>query len=318
MKPMRYEVCTLFEGHFHKGVAVLINSLYKNGFRGNFYAGYRGTLPTWSNLATENLKLDWPGAKTLQVAKDLHIHFLPVSTDYHLTHYKPTFMLNLLNEPAKNANGLAYFDPDIVILCRWDFYEKWMSYGVAMVHEIVSNDMPATHPSRMEWYNIIKKLNREPKRHIHSYINAGFCGVSEKNIEFLKVWSQIIEVAIKEYKMDPATMIVFDRTSAFYAIDQDAFNIAAMCCESPISEMGPEAMDFVGAGWTMSHAAGWPKPWKNKFIISALSGNPPSRPHKYYWNNIREPINLHGSLYTSLRKADIFVATLIGRFYRRF
>jgi hypothetical protein len=314
---MASSVCTLFEGHFHKGVAVLINSLYKNGFRGNFYAGYRGVLPKWANLATENSSLVWLGAKTLQVAEDLHIHFLPVVTEYHLAHYKPNFMLRLLNGPAKDSEALAYFDPDIVNLCRWDFYEKWMSYGVAMVHEVVSNDMPATHPSRMEWYNIIRLINKELKRQINSYINAGFCGVSRKNIEFLKVWSQIIEVAIKDYKMDAATFIAYDRTSAFYAIDQDAFNIAAMCCESPISEMGPEAMDFVGAGWTMSHATGWPKPWKNKFILSALSGNPPSRPHKNYWNNIKEPIRLHSNLFTNLRKVEIFVASFIGRCYRR-
>ena len=314
---MSSSICTLFEGHFHKGVAALINSLYNNGFRGNFYAGYRGKLPFWANHATDNLSLEWPSAKTMNVAEGLQIHFLPVVTNFHLTHYKPYFMLSILNGPAKEANGLAYFDPDIINLCRWGFYEKWMSFGVAMVHEVVSNDMPATHPSRMEWYNIIKILNKSPKREIHSYINAGFCGVLRNYIEFLEVWTQIIEVAIKEFNMDPATMIVFDKTSPFYCIDQDAFNIAAMCCESPISEMGPEAMDFVGSGWTMSHATGWPKPWKNKFILSALKGNPPSRPHKNYWNNTKEPISLHSKLYASLMKIQILVAASIGRFYSR-
>jgi len=314
---MNSAVCTLFEGHFHKGVAVLINSLYKNGFRGNFYAGYRGDLPYWAEKAMDNTQLGWPEAKTLHINNDLYIHFLPVKTHYHLTHIKPSFMLNIFDGPAKQLEALAYFDPDIVILCKWGFYEKWMSYGVAMVHEAVSNDMPITHPTRMEWIKIINTINRKPKRELHSYINAGFCGVSKKNIEFLKVWLQIIEVAIEEYNMDPSTFIVYDRTSAFYCIDQDSYNIAAMCCESPISEMGPEAMDFVGAGWTMSHAAGWPKPWKNKFILSALGGSPPSRPHKYYWNHINEPINLYNYIYSHLVKAEISIATFIGRFYRR-
>src|SRR4051812_5164489 len=124
-------VCTVFEGDFHKGVAGLINSLYKNGFRGNFYAGYRGALPAWAKTATENLNLDWPGAKTLEVAKGLVVHFLPVVTNYHLSHYKPNFMLRLLQGTAKDVEALAYFDPDIVNLCKWCFYEKWMSYGVA-------------------------------------------------------------------------------------------------------------------------------------------------------------------------------------------
>jgi len=314
---MKSSVCTLFEGDFHQGVAVLINSLHKNGFEGDFYAGYRGSLPKWADKAIENKGLHWPGAKTMQLAGDISIHFLPIDSEYHFTHLKPSFMLNLYEGPAKNDDNLAYFDPDIVNLCKWSFYEKWMSYGVAMVHEAVSNDMPATHPGRMEWYKVIKLMNREPKRQIHSYINAGFCGVAKQYKEFLKVWLEVTDIAISHYKMDPSAFMTFDRTTAFYAIDQDGFNIAAMCSESPISEMGPEAMDFENSGWTMSHATGWPKPWNNKFILSALSGNPPNRPHKNYWNHTNGQITLYSNMYTNLIKANILVATFIGRFYKR-
>lgn len=310
-------VCTLFEDHFHKGVPALINSLYNNGFRGDYFMGFRGDLPEWTSRAIVNSDLNWTGAKTLKYTEDLKVHFLPVVTNYHLAHYKPDFMLSLLNGPAKNAEALVYFDSDIINLCNWKFYEKWMSYGVAMVHEIVSNDMPENHPTRMQWREVIKRINKEPKRNISSYINCGFCGVSRKNIEFLKVWKQIIDAAIFEYNMDEATFIGYDRTGPFYSIDQDAFNIAAMCCESNISEMGPEAMDFVGAGWTMSHATGWPKPWNNKFILSALKGNPPSRPHKHYWNNIEHPVRINSKLKIRYKKAAIIIATIIGRFYRR-
>jgi hypothetical protein len=295
----------------------LVNSLYQTGFRGNIYAGYRGDLPRWAQGSAINCDMGWLNAKSLHVAQNLDIHFLPIETHYHLSHYKPDFMLQLLNGPARDVEFIAYFDPDIINLCKWSFYEKWMSYGIAMVHEIVSNDMPSTHPSRMEWFEIIKKIDREPRREIHSYINAGFCGVARKNIEFLHLWSQIVKTAIKDYKMDAATFITYDRTSAFYCIDQDSFNIAAMCCESQVSEMGPEAMDFVGSGWTMSHAAGWPKPWKNGFLISALKGNPPSRPHKSFWKNISEPIALHTKFYISFRNLEILLATFISRFYRR-
>lgn len=315
--PMTSAICTLFENHFHNGVAALINSLFKNGFRGQIYVGYRGSLPKWADQAIENPALNWPGAKTLSPAQDLNINFLPVTTRFHLTHYKPDFMLQLLHGPASSADSLAYFDPDIINLCRWGFYEKWMSCGVAMVHEIVSNDMPATHPSRMEWRTIIKMVNRTPKRDIHSYINAGFCGVSRQNIEFLNLWSEIVHLAIKEYNMDPEIFIAYDRTSAFYAIDQDAFNIAAMCCDCPISEMGPEAMDFVGAGWTMSHATGWPKPWTKKFIQAALAGNPPSRQDKRYWENIDYPISLYPNMKKQHTNINMLIGTAIGRFYRR-
>lgn len=314
---MTSSVCTLFEGDFHKGVAVLINSLYRKGFKGSFYAGYRGAIPAWTSDARLNPILNWPGARTTQLADDLTLHLLPVGSTYHLAHCKPSFMLKLYEGPAKDVDSLAYFDPDIVNLCSWSFYEKWMSFGVAMVHEVVSNDMPETHPSRMEWRKVMQILKKDQQRRIHSYINAGFCGVAKENIEFLRVWSEVTEVAISHFDMDPSTFIAYDRTSAFYSIDQDAFNIAAMCCDSPVSEMGPEAMDFEGSGWTMSHSTGWPKPWHNKFILSALKGNPPKRQHKHYWNNIEGKVNLHSGAYTKYVKMNILVATLITRFYRR-
>ena len=60
--------------------------------------------------------------------------------------------------------------------------------------------------------------------------------------------------------------------------------MAAMCYENPISEMGPDAMDFVQSGWiAMSHATGSPKPWNKKFLLSAIKGMPPSRAEKAYW-----------------------------------
>ncbi|MES2775215.1 MAG: hypothetical protein V4722_13590 [Bacteroidota bacterium] len=311
-------ICTLFEGHYHYGVAALTNSLYEQGFRGAIYVGYRGALPPWAAGATTDPTVDWKGCLSMTVTEGLTLHFLPVDTSFHLTNYKPDFMLSLWNGPAKNADALAYFDPDIVIKCKWDFFETWMTHGVALVHEIVSNDMPATHPIRQEWMKVIEKAEMKTVRNIHSYINGGFCGVIRENTEFLETWSKIIHTAVKYYNQDPSTFASFDRTSPFWNVDQDAFNIAAMCCESPISEMGSEGMDFINAGWTMSHATGSPKPWKKNFCKMALDGKPPTLAEKGFWLHATTPIPTFSNSYIRYKTFCISIASFVGRFYRRY
>jgi hypothetical protein len=312
-------ICTLFEGHYHYGVAALANSLYKNGFRGSFYIGYRGSLPPWCEPRTAADEIiSWPGSHTYKVAEGMNLHFLPVDTHYHLTNYKAQFMLRLIKGAAKNAEGIAYFDPDIVIKCRWSFFEEWMAHGVALVHEIVHNDMPETHPVRLEWENVISKINRVPKRKIRSYINGGFCGVTRDKIDFLEVWSQLINVAIDTYKADPKAFSSFDRTYPFWSIDQDAMNITAMCCNSPISEMGPDGMDFIYAGWVMSHATGTPKPWKKNFFRSAvLDANSPTISDQTYWSNIDGPISPFSNSTIKAKQFSMLFGGFVGRIYRR-
>lgn len=311
-------ICTLFEGHYHYGLAALVNSLHKQDFRGSFFVGYRGDLPAWSGSAVIDTTIPWVnGCYTYKVAEGLDIHFLLLKTNYHLTNYKAQFILELWKGPAKNADAIVYFDPDIVIKCRWAFFENWMSHGISLVHEIVSNDMPVTHPIRLEWEKIITESNRAPLRKLQSYINGGFCGVTKDNIEFVETWSDIIDIAVNKYKADPTKFSSFDRTYPFWSIDQDAINIAAMCCTSPISELGPEGMDFIYGGWTMSHATGTPKPWKKVFLWSSLKANPPSLADKAYWLNVKGPITVFNSIKISLKQISISISSFIGRFYHR-
>jgi hypothetical protein len=314
---MNLAVCTLFEGHYHYGVAALANSLFKHGFKGVIYAGYKGPLPFWSvgsSLDTSRGE----GISSLKVSQDLTIHFVPVDTEYHLTNYKPLFMLKLWEGLAKEAEGMVYFDPDIVIKCRWHFYETWLSYGIALVHEITSNDMPVSHPIRGEWRKIIAKANRIITHEPNSYINAGFCGILKENFGFLQLWSDMITTAFDHFQTDPARFMTFDRTYPFFSVDQDALNIAAMCTEFPISEIGPEGMDFIHGGWTMSHAVGLPKPWKKHFLASALNAEPPSLAEKAYWLNVQGPVHSHHPLTVRIKQMGILAGSFIGRFYSKY
>jgi hypothetical protein len=310
-------VCTIFEKHYHFGLAAFVNSLHQYGFSGEIYAGYKGVLPEWAAPAKENTSLDWDGASSLNVTEKIKIHFLPLSTEYHLANYKPEFMLQLMSGLAKNADSIAYFDPDIVIKCHWDFFETWMSYGVSLVHEVISNDMPATHPIRLGWEKVIKSSNRQVRRNITSYINSGFCGVTRQNVEFLEAWADIIKVAIREYGFKSDEFAHSKRSELFFAKDQDAFNIAAMCSESPISELGPEGMDFVSGGFTMSHAIGAGKPWKKNFITSAFKGVPPSNADKVFWSSVNGPLRPYSASQIKFKKIALSISSLIGRFYSK-
>jgi hypothetical protein len=316
----RIAVCTLYEGHYHFGVAALVNSLYNHGFRGTFFIGYRGSLPPWCQATYVSGKDTlWPaGCYIYNVAEGMDLHFLPVDTTYHLTNYKAQFMLELIAGPAQDAKGIAYFDPDIIIRCRWTFFEKWMSHGVALVHEIVHNDMPETHPVRLEWKRVITKINRVPKRRIHSYINGGFCGVIKENNDFIKVWAELINIAVDIYKADPKAFSSFDRTYPFWSIDQDAINISAMCCDAPISEMGPDGMDFIYSGWVMSHAVGTPKPWKKNFLLSSiLKAIPPTIADRTYWSNVSGPISPFSKSAINVKQFSMLISRFISRFYLR-
>jgi hypothetical protein len=143
--------------------------------------------------------------------------------------------------------------------------------------------------------------------------------INRNEIEFLELWKFYIDLAIAQYGQDPKTFSTFDRTATFWSIDQDTFNMAAMSCESAISEMGPEGMDFIHGGWTMSHATGSSKPWRKNYFKSFINGNPPSTADKEFWSNMVTGI-IHpassGKIKVKLNSVKIY--SLLGRFYRRY
>lgn len=315
---MKLAVCTLFEKSYHYGVAVLINSLYKNNFRGEVYVGYRGALPAWTGRSNPVAVEGWTNASALQLQDGLTIYLLPIESNWHLTNLKPTFIVAVLNGPAKEAAGIYYFDPDVTIVGSWNMYEYWISKGVAMTHEIVSNDMPATHPVRKGWIELIEKFELGPIREINSYINAGCCGVLQKHKGFLLLWKRVIEIGIEYHDFQVEALRSFPRPYLFTGSDQDAFNITAMCCKEPISEFGPEAMGFMYGEVLMTHATSHPKPWEKNFLRQTLDGRAPTMTDKAFWNNATGIIKAIPTSKVKLKRLVILVCIFIGRFYRRF
>ena len=310
---MKSAICTLFEGDYHFGLGALCNSLYKNGYRGVVHAGYRGSVPPWATGAALH-----EGYLELAIAPNFFLRLSPVTTDAHLTNYKPDFMLSLWRDHCADADALFYFDPDIVVMCRWSFFEEWVSCGVAVCAD-VNADMPATHPLRHAWSRFFGRHGIHVVREQNIYFNGGFVGVARQNRGFLKTWQRLQEL------MKPAiggfqNTGLFDRTFLFHKTDQDTLNVATMTSEEPVSFMGRDGMDFQhgGGGYVMSHAAGSTKPWRKKMLWGVLTRvMPPNRADKAFVNHADLPIKLYSPLHLGLKRLDILLAAAAGKFISR-
>jgi len=318
-------ICTLFEGNYLKGVAVLVNSLYRQGFRGDIYIGYKGLLSGWAAGAKFNPGLCWSGGQTLEVKEDLLLHFLPLDTDYHLTNYKPDFMLRLWEGPAKSASHIFYFDPDIVVTAPWTFFSQWVGYGVALCED-VNSPLPEFHPKRVEWRRYFERNGIKLVFKENIYVNGGFIGVSEKNRAFLQVWKAVQEAMAKEIgglhrSSLKGTALLREKSGPFAPFgktDQDALNAAIEGWEGKASLIGKEGMAFDPGAVVMPHALGQPKPWSKNFLSAAIDGRPPSKADKEYWVNTTGLIRIYNPIYIKLKWCSILLASFIGRFYRRY
>ena len=305
---MKSAICTLFEGDYHFGVGALTNSLYHHGFRGIVWAGYRGELPPWAKPIEKHEKFN-----EYIIAKNCAIRFVKLDTSYHLTNYKPDFMLSLWNEFCPDTEALFYFDPDIVIKCRWSYFEEWASYGVAFCQEINWQNMSDNHPKMMGLKEFSKQLGLERYRESNRYYNAGFIGVQKNHISILELWKNLIE-CLGKTQVDLSKMHSGDPTSSIYTIDQDLFNLSVILTNCPISTIGPEGMDFIPGGFTMSHAAGATKPWRKKMFLSALMKKQrPSLADRGYWRHTQTPIKLYSDYRLFLNNFDLFLSIIIGR-----
>lgn len=302
-------ICTLFEGHFHCGLAALANSLYASGYRGTICAGYRGALPPW---ATPLQKVN--GSLTFHISEDFRIRFLPVPGDRHLTNCKPHFMLQILGQLETTAGRIVYFDPDVTVQFPWSFFEDWMSDSVALCED-VNSPMPDNHPKRNGWRRFFQSRGIQFRNQSSIYINGGFVGLPRALSGFLQLWSAIIEM-IAESGLDLSSM----GTSSdyrFWFYDQDALNVAVMATDCPMSFAGKEGMGFLVTHATMLHATGVGKPWNTSILRNFLDGKPFTQAHREYWRHVESPIPLFSSSYARRRRTLLGIAALGGRFYRR-
>jgi hypothetical protein len=305
-----YSVCTLFEKDYHLGLAVFVNSLFRYGFKGTVWAGYKGTLPPWANSGT----LLPNGIFEMNVNKDIVIKFIGLNTDKHLTNYKPDFMIDIFEKYDPECGGLYYFDPDIVIKNRWSVFEDWIQWGVLMCED-VNSPVNKNHPLRKLWIDCFNKYNIQLISNKDSYINGGFIGIMRSDLFFLNHWKKIQDLmseeigGLKDWGLK-------DRTFLFSMTDQDALNIAIMN-DTPVSILGREGMDIIPGGYMMSHAIGSFKPWRNKYLKNAINGIGPSMTDKLFWKDSDTLLKPYSNVHVLLKRMSIAMAVLITRFIKR-
>lgn len=322
---MQSAICTLFEGHYHFGLAALTNSLYKQGFRGSIFAGYRGDIPPWASSAKENTLLKWKDGRSFDVADGLQIHFLPVDTNYHLTNYKPDFMLQLWDGPASDAKRMFYFDPDIVIVNSWLLFEEWVSCGIAL-SEDVNSPLSYQHPRRVAWRRYFGENGISLSFKNIIYVNGGFIGLNLEDRKFLETWKNIQETmapligGLDRSIFGNGHVSLLEQVGGpfmpFVKTDQDALNAAIEAGDHEISFIGKEGMGFEHGFNLMNHALGSPKPWNRKSYVQSLGGRPPRNVDLEYWKSAGGPIWATHRSVVSWNKIAVKVTRAIGRFYK--
>lgn len=321
---MKSAVCTLFEGHYHYGVAALTNSLYFNGFRGTMYVGYRGKLPSWALKGKDIVTKKWNKSTLLSISNDLKICFLLLDTKHSLTNYKPDFMLELL-ENIENIESLYYFDPDITVNKSWSHFEEWIECGVSLCEDVNSPYLQF-HPRRVGWRNYFAKYGLNLAYRNSVYVNGGFIGLNESAKEFLIIWKYVQECMAEaigglgnsifsnhNYK---STIPLRNGFQIFDKTDQDALNATLEIYQGKLSIIGLEAMGFKPGDSLMLHALGSPKPWKTNMIMRTLNGRPPRLVDTGYWKYAWFPVKAHSKHLKIFKKISLYISKMIGRFYK--
>jgi hypothetical protein len=317
-------VCTLFEKDYHHGLAVLVNSLVRNGFEGTVVAGYRGPLPPWAAGVASVAGTGQKERRVLQVATGVTVEFRALETRAHFTNYKPDFMLQILGDPGLKPDLLFYLDPDIVLAVPWRFLREWASCGIALCED-VNSPLMSEHPRRVGWRRFFAQHGVDLEFRHREYVNGGCVGLSSADRPFLEMWRQLLGLVTDTVGGATAAKVegggVFvDKgfASCFDCSDQDALNAAIEACpDRRYSILPRSAMGFESGALVLPHAIGGLKPWRRRYLRDALLGRIPGPADKAYWRYADAPIRSMSGPRRRLRAGAQRIASAVGRVYRR-
>ncbi len=312
-------ICTVFEGHYHKGVAALVNSLHRQGYEGVIWIGYKGALPPWAIIESKN-----DLAEVMTVCDNLKINFIKFPKEAFLPYCKPDFMLDILEKYQPDAEKLFYIDCDIIIKCPISYFEEWTDYGVALCED-VNSPLPTSHPLRHQWAQYFKKYGITVRRDNSQYVNGGFLGLNREAKSFLETWRDVQNLVLEDmerikadlhnsHKGDIASGLQ-GRNYMFNRTDQDALNIAKDVTNETLSIVDNSGMDFQGVGYIMSHAASKTKPWEKNWLKYVVkNGQRPSPTDRIFLDYVSVPINIYSNQELRFKRFHLKIASALARF----
>jgi hypothetical protein len=306
---MKITLCTLFEGHYHYGVAALANSLAAAGYEGTLWVGHRGPLPAWLSE-----RHDADGA--VWVTPGLTLRALPLDPPMSLNYHKPRFMRDLLETHDPASDAIVYLDPDVVVKCAWSAIEGWLAPGGIGLVEDINWSLPARHPKRALWRQFFAARGEDQCRELERYYNSGFVAVPRAHVGLLHAWERACRLIVAETAIDLRQRKRGSPDDLFHSTDEDALNFALSACHAPLDTCGPEAMDFAPGGRHLSHAIGAAKPWEGRHLRSALRGRPPSLACGWYYRYASGPLKPFTGMTLARRRLSMTLATALGRLYR--
>jgi hypothetical protein len=319
---MKTAICTLFEGDYHKGVGVLINSLVRQGFKGTVFAGFRGAPPFWAAGKAKDIE-EGAAALELKVTETVRVLFLTLDTKSHLTNYKPEFMLSLWRAYESDFDALLYLDPDIVVNENWSYFEDWLQCGVALCED-VNSPVHESHPRRCGWRSFYGKHGIQLRPRLSVYVNGGAVGVRKEDIPFIELWQQMTLLMADLIGGMATTRISRGQkfkskgfANCFDIADQDSLNAAVEAYGGETSILGKEAMGLKPGHAILPHALGARKPWKCSYVLEAASGLPPRLVDKVFWRNAKGPIQAFDHICSTVSCFSLRIAAGIARFTRR-
>jgi hypothetical protein len=302
-------ICTLWEKDHHKGVATLVNSLVRMGYRGRVWAGYRGTLPPWADGGVAN-----GDVYTLPVDGEVEVVFIKIDSGLHFAQVKPTWMLRVLEEFEPEAEGVYFFDPDIFVVGPWTFFERWLKFGIAACEDVAHPFNPC-HPLALGWQQYAKSLGYSHWNEANAYFNSGLVGVPRSYRSFLQLWDEVMNAIRRDFGAIKGMHTTY-RTDLFHRPGQDGFTFAAYLTPHPVSWVGPDGMAFERGCWLTVHAYLY-KPWRHRVLRDLLFlGIKPDRGTRLYWELAGAPIRVESIRRIRQHRWLIPLAAFLSRFYQ--